>query len=149
MTPLMLLSFALFVLEASLASPVKHESPIAPLHVPAVDARLVLNNSYIVMFKDDIPPSVFATHLSFVGFAKNTHPILAGGVEEGDSAIEHVYDSVVGKGYAGRFSPDVLEMIRRRPEVKFVEQDVRVYTNDVQNGAPWVCLTFHPPSLDC
>lgn len=148
MMPLKLLSFALLVLETSLASPVKHESPIAPLHVPDVETRHLLNDSYIVMFKDDIPPSVFAMHLSFVGFAVAAHPLLASDIRDVDSGLEHVYDSVVAKGYAGRFSPGVLEMIRGRPEVKFVEQDVRTCANDVQNGAPWVRSPFLPHSTN-
>lgn len=143
MTPLKLLSFALLILplEASLAFPVQHGSSIAPLHIPIVEGHNLLNNSYIVMFKDDIPSSVFATHLSFIEIAKAANPLLADGTEN-NSGLEHVYDSTVAKGYAGRFSSDVLEMIRRRPEVKFVEQDVKVYANDVQNGSPWVCLSF-------
>lgn len=55
------------------------------------------------------------------------------------AGVTHVYDGHI-TGYAGRFTQNVIEQIRRLPEVKFVEKDQIVRTQDIQRSAPWVCL---------
>lgn len=147
--------FAAASLTSSVASPYTYNShphpetspTLAPLYIPRTTApQDRLNDSYIVVFHSSVPPTAFESHLTFVAHAHAEHPLLGedsedgGGGGGGGGGIAHVYDSVVTKGYAGRFSRDVLEMVRRRPEVKYVEQDqvVRPDAVDVQQNPPWV-----------
>ena len=41
-------------------------STLAPLYLADAPPHDVLNNSYIVMFHDDVPSPVFSTHLDFL-----------------------------------------------------------------------------------
>lgn len=107
---------------------------IAPLNVPQVAPHDLLNDSYIVMFKEGVQPSVFASHFNFLEYANEANPL-----QGGEDGLAHVYDSHVAKGYAGKFSKSVVEMIRRQPEVDYVEHDQMVYALETQKGAPWVC----------
>lgn len=87
------------------------------------------------MFKNDVPPSVFASHLNFLQHVGQAYPLQD--TEKGNK-VAHVYDSSVARGYAGTFSRDVLEMIRERPEVEYVEQDQLAHAADIQQNSPWV-----------
>ena len=132
--------FTLAAVRLSLASPFHNGgASIAPLYIPPAPAQDLLNNSYIVILKDDISPSAFSAHLNFVSLVREVSP-LQDDVHE--LASEHVYNSVVAKGYAGKFSQDAVKMIRRRPEVQYIEQDSVVYGDDIQHGAPWVCISY-------
>lgn len=130
----------LVVLSAfSRAAPLHGQSQplLAPLHVPPVAQNDLLNNTYLVMFKDDVPPFAFKSHMQFLTAASEMFPLH----KSGDGVrLEHIYDSVVAKGYSGTFSEGTVEMIRRRPEVKYVEQDqiIRPDTVRVQRNPTWV-----------
>ena len=130
----------------SLASPLstntdipRHRYPpsfnIAPLNVPQVAPHDLLNDSYIVMLKEGVQPSLFASHMNFLQYANQENPLLGD-----ESGLNHVFDSHVAKGYTGKFSKEVIEMIRRQPEVDYVEHDQIVYALETQKGAPWVRL---------
>ena len=132
-----------------------HASPLslAPFYVPEAPAHDLLNSTYIVMLKDDIPADAFRAHLSFLRFANDVHPLQPSGISEldedyVDSPIEHIYDSEIARGYAGRFSESVLEMIRTRPEVQYVEQDRKIYGYGRQNNPPWVSY-LHQHTARC
>ena len=84
----------------------------------------------------DILPSVFDTHLNFVSLAKEATQAKDGFDLKPD--IHHIYDSLILKGYSATLSQDVQELIRRRPEVQYVEQDQAGYGGDFQRNAPWV-----------
>lgn len=108
---------------------------IAPFYVPPVSRHDLFNNSYIVMLRDDVPPSAFSSHLRFLNLVNEANPLQ----EEGSGiGISQVFDSIVAKGYSGKFSEDVIELIRRRPEVKYVEQNQVVRPDSVQMNPPWV-----------
>lgn len=113
---------------------------IAPFYVPPIPSHDLFNNSYIVMLKDDIPTSAFSSHRRFLDLANEANPLQ----EEGSGVgISQVFDSIVAKGYSGKFSEDVIELIRRRPEVKYVEQNQAVRPDSIQMNAPWVCYLCH------
>lgn len=87
------------------------------------------------MLRDDVPPSAFSSHLRFLNLVNEANPLQ----EEGSGVgISQVFDSIVAKGYSGKFSEDVIELIRRRPEVKYVEQNQVVRPDSVQMNPPWV-----------
>jgi cerevisin len=91
----------------------------------------MINNSYIIRFKDDVDMSVVGNHLNFVAQA-HAADRLAGE----DTGLRHVYDSTI-KGYSGSFTSSVVEQIRSMPEVDYVERDQIVRTQDTELGAPW------------
>ncbi|KAG9312208.1 peptidase S8/S53 domain-containing protein [Chiua virens] len=111
---------------------------VAPL-VEAEHVHGTINNSYIVVLKDDIPSSLMQNHLNFLQAVHHSDSLLGDGVASG---LRHVYDTHI-KGYAGEFTDGVLEQIRRMPEVDFIERDQIVHTTDdikpidTQKGAPW------------
>ena len=107
---------------------------IAPL-VVSDHPHGTVNNSYIVMLKDDVPVSLMQNHINFLMAAHNADPL------EGDdmAGISQIYEGHIN-GYAGRFTPNVLDQIRRMPEVAYVEKDQIVQTQEIntQKSAPWV-----------
>jgi cerevisin len=96
-----------------------------------------INNSYIVMLKDDVPSSLLMYHLNFLSRAHDADPLLG----DDASGIQHVYDGHI-KGYAGRFTESVVHQIRSMPEVAYVERDQVVRTMETQTGAPWVGIDW-------
>ena len=122
----------------------RERSPIAlaPLHV-AEHPYGTVNDSYIIMLKDGVAPSLMQNHLNFVA---NVHESSAGLMDNFLEGLTHVYDGHV-KGYAGKFAESTIERIREMPEVESVELDQVVRTMDIdvsespiltQKGAPWV-----------
>lgn len=116
---------------------------VAPL-VEVEHVHGAINNSYIVVLKDDVPPSLMQNHLNFLQSAHQGDSLLGDGVASG---LRHVYDTHI-RGYAGQFTNGVLDQIRQMPEVDFIERDQIVHTTDEidtmgsQKSAPWVCIYF-------
>ena len=102
-------------------------------------AHTPIENSYIVVLKNDISPANFAVHTSFVqdvhAQAQASDDVLPDVVH----GLNHVYDSHI-KGYSGVFAQSTLDKIRSRPEVDYVELDQVVHTMNttIQKSAPWV-----------
>ncbi|KAJ3538800.1 hypothetical protein NMY22_g5015 [Coprinellus aureogranulatus] len=104
-----------------------------------------LNNSYIVILKDDVHPDVKANHLNFLQQLHAEDPLLSDEL----SGVQRVYEGHI-HGYAGRFTERVLEQLRLRPEVAYVEKDQIVRTMEVttQRSAPWgLARISHRPKL--
>lgn len=107
----------------------------APVHVPNVEPHNLIKDSYMVRFKDDVHPSVFDAHFNVLDDVHREFPLL----DELESGLIHVWNSHI-KGYAGKFSREVVDYIRTLPEVDYIEQDQVVYALDTQKQAPWVCF---------
>ncbi|KAJ5573701.1 Subtilisin-like serine protease [Penicillium hispanicum] len=104
-------------------------------------------DSYIVVFKKHIDTSAAAAHHSWV---QDIHAIqrmelkkrsLFGFDGEGFNGLKHTFH-VAGSlmGYAGHFHEDVIEQVRRHPDVDYIEKDSEVRTNGdpaVEKNAPW------------
>lgn len=116
----------------------RQHSPLAlaPL-MHAEHPHGTINNSYIVMLKPDVLPSIFQSHFNFLSKVHDADPLLG----DVGSGIRHVYDGHI-KGYSGMFTDGVVDQIRQMPEVDYVERDQIVKTTDVQKQAPWVSLTL-------
>jgi len=108
---------------------------VAPLMV-SDHPHGTINNSYIVVLRDDIPQAMMQNHLNFLQMTHTSDLLLSHGFAEG---VRHIYDGHL-KGYAGEFTESVIEQVRRMPEVSFVEKDQIVRTTDIdtQIGSPWV-----------
>jgi len=106
---------------------------LAPLHTVEHEASYgLINDSYIVILKKDMPLAALDDHYNFLETAHAEDPHL-----DGNGGIRHVFDSHI-KGYAGKFTDRVLQRIREMPEVDYVERDQIVRTHEVQTSSPWV-----------
>lgn len=108
-------------------------------------------NSYIVVFKKHVQPDGAAAHHQWVQnlheesentrmeLRKRSQIPIVDDVYEG---LKHSYNIAGGLlGYSGNFDDDVIEQIRRHPDVEYVEQDSEVHTMEaipeVEKNAPW------------
>lgn len=107
---------------------------IAPLHIPNVAPGSLIQNQYTIILKDETPSNAFDAHVNFVDVASQSLPLW------GENGFIHVWNGGLLKGYSGRFSEDVIDMIRLRPEVKYVEQSQVVYIAETQSQSTWVCF---------
>ncbi|KAF8911623.1 peptidase S8/S53 domain-containing protein [Gymnopilus junonius] len=129
------LSIATSVLSTPLSTSSSFQRSSSPLSIAPLVAEDhphgTINNSYIVILKDDLPSTVVDNHMNFLLAAHNADPFVGD-----ESGVSQVYDSHI-KGYAGRFTDSVVEQIRRMPEVAYVEKDQVVKALDIQKSAPW------------
>ena len=135
---------AVSIASSVLSTPLSTSSNVFISSAPLALAPLVavehphgsINNSYIVILKDDLPSTVMETHMSFLQTTHSANPLM-----DDVSGVQQVYNGHV-TGYAGRFTEQVVEQIRRMPEVAYVEKDQIVHTQDTQKSAPWVSLVI-------
>ncbi|ODM20825.1 Alkaline protease 2 [Aspergillus cristatus] len=112
-------------------------------------------DSYIVVFKKHVKPSSASVHHSWVQdihASQNERTELKkrslfGFAEPEYLGLKHTFS--VGEsllGYAGHFHEDVIEQVRRHPDVEFIEKDSAVHTmgdfhtleeSEVEKSAPW------------
>ena len=140
------ISVSVCVNASPLSTPFDEPQQRSLLMAPIVEAdhpHGTINNSYIVVFKDNITPSLMYNHLDFLERAQDEDATFA---DDEDAGLRHVYDGPI-KGYAGRFSPYVLDRIRSAPEVAYVERDQIVRIQKTQHGAPWV--NYFSPIQSC
>ena len=137
-------SLCLSVLITSVVATPRQRSHLAPFYTPQAEHQdKVLNDSYIVVFKDDLRVSAMDNHFNFLVAVHEEDPLLA----DGTVGISQVYDGLL-KGYAGRFTDAVVQRIRGMPEVAYVEQDSIVQALDIQRPAPWVRSSIMALSRD-
>ncbi|CAG8640355.1 7362_t:CDS:2 [Acaulospora morrowiae] len=134
------LAVALFV--SSAASAPYHssheEQRVAPLY-SSPDSQ-VIPDSYIVVFKEQLEKKHIDCHHNKIRSLveeENDKLNKRGFLDKLISGIKHTYSFKNLKGYAGRFTDDVLEKIRRSDEVAWVEKDQMVYASELQRNAPW------------
>ncbi|KAK0459381.1 peptidase S8/S53 domain-containing protein [Desarmillaria tabescens] len=149
------LSLAATVYASPLSTSSQHDSSFrSPLSLaPLIDEFHVhgsINDSYIVMLKDSVDPPRLQNHLNFLQMTHESDSLVAE-----FSGLRQVYDGHI-KGYAGHFSSNVIDQLRRAPEVDFIEKDQivktleidTVGTSSVQRGAPWgLARISHRPRL--
>ncbi|KNE73426.1 hypothetical protein AMAG_17528 [Allomyces macrogynus ATCC 38327] len=127
---------AAFLAVTSEASPMRHGAiDMAPL-MSSTNADAIPDH-YLVVLKDDISADHVAEHHNWLATTMAFQAATADG-EVAANHIKHVYNVPKGlRGYAGRFSSDVLHAIRNSPHVAYVEQDQVMRPLGVQNDAPW------------
>jgi len=106
---------------------------LAPLHpVQPEFQHPSLNDSYIIMLKHDIEPTLMDNHFNFLQSVHQEDSLAS----DDNSGVRQIYNGHV-KGYAGRFTEQTISKIREMPEVTFVERDQIVNALEVQRAAPW------------
>lgn len=109
-------------------------------------------NSYIVVFKKHVTEATASDHHSWVqdihldGESQRTELRKRGQFPITDSIFEgltHTYN-IAGSflGYSGHFDDEVIEKVRRHPDVDFVEKNSVVHTlgdteGELEKNAPW------------
>jgi len=138
-------------LASALATPLSTSPNFIPSGEPLTLAPLIandhphgsINNSYIVILKDGLAPALKMNHLNFLDKVHLEDPFFGGDF----SGLRHIYDGHIN-GYSGVFTDNVVEQLRKSPEVEYVEKDQLVRTMDVQRGAPWgLARISHRPRL--
>jgi len=123
--------------------------PEAPL-IQSANAKHI-PNAYIVKFKDHVKHTEAAAHHSWVqGIHTQTEsrklelrkrsqfPTL----DDTFDGLKHTYN-IAGNflGYSGHFDDEVLKLLRRHPDIEYVEQDQEVHTmeddSETEKNAPW------------
>jgi len=128
---------ALSIISPALSKPLAAYS-FAPLVLADHHHRTDIDNSYIVLLKDDLPTDVKEDHMNFLLSALADDPFVGDHL----AGISHVYNGHI-TGYSGRFTERVIEQIKKMTEVKFVEKDQIVYVQEVQRSAPWVSSSLN------
>jgi len=122
---------------------------VAPLL--SSESAQVIPDSYIVVFKKQLNKTKVKYHHSCVhNFVAEEKRSLSKRGLLGDilSGIKHTFDFKDFQGYAGRFTNEVLDKIRRSDEVAYVEKDQVVYATELQTNAPWgLARLSHRPTL--
>ncbi|KAI9930035.1 hypothetical protein ASPWEDRAFT_167705 [Aspergillus wentii DTO 134E9] len=106
-------------------------------------------DSYIVVFKKHVNSESASSHHSWVqdihdfqgGRAELKKRSLFGFDNDAFLGLKHTF-AIPGSlmGYAGHFHEDVIEQVRRHPDVEYVEKDSEVHTMEnasVEKSAPW------------
>ncbi|KAJ5689191.1 Subtilisin-like serine protease [Penicillium macrosclerotiorum] len=105
-------------------------------------------DSYIVVFKKHVDPSAAAAHHSWVQDIHTDNVrmelkkrSLFGFDSDAFLGMKHTFH-VAGSlmGYAGHFHEDVIEQVRRHPDVEYIEKDSEVHhfeNSAVEKNAPW------------
>ncbi|KAJ5512258.1 Peptidase S8/S53 subtilisin/kexin/sedolisin [Penicillium fimorum] len=106
-------------------------------------------DSYIVVFKKHVDQGSASAHQSWL---QEVHTAHTGRMElKKRSLFDFDYEAFMGLkhtfhiagsllGYAGHFPEEVIEQIRRHPDVEYIEKDSEVRTmtdGTVENNAPW------------
>ncbi|KAF8975528.1 serine protease, partial [Haplosporangium bisporale] len=124
---------ALFLASSAVAFPsFGYTEKLAPI-ITAAEAD-VIPDSYFVVFKNGIRAN---DHSAWVHNLHKRDMSVNGIWDNITSGVKHVYDMGEFQGIAGRFRPDVLDEIRKNPDVDYIERDQVVYASDVQRNAPW------------
>lgn len=104
---------------------------MAPLMVPK-DDTLIIPDKYIVVFKTESSPGhqVSSQSTSQINHATWLQSRLAGSAGS-SSKLEHSFNLDGLSGYTGYFSSDLIDEIRKRDEIEYVEADQIMYAMNV------------------
>ncbi|ORY84298.1 peptidase S8/S53 domain-containing protein [Protomyces lactucae-debilis] len=111
-------------------------------------------NEYIVVLKDHVKDKAVEDHHAWVKalhvgslLKRDQSSFKAQGIDV-MGGLKHIYDELIGfNGYSGRFSEDVLDALRKSPDVDYIEKDSIVYALEdqplgvqstaLEKNAPW------------
>nr|CAC85639.1 serine protease 2 [Pyrenopeziza brassicae] len=151
-----LIGFSLLPLLAS-SAPTSSSFSTETIHegvAPLISSSnsVAVPDSYIVVFKKHVTEAAASSHHSWVKSAheagestrtelrKRSQFPLTSDIFEG---LKHTYN-IAGSflGYSGHFDDEVIEQVRRHPDVEYVEKDSVVHTlgdteGETEKNAPW------------
>lgn len=152
------------VLAPKKSSPVSSDNA-APLHI--AETHALIPHRYMVVLKDNVSSDEMEFHRQWVDaeqanaaarlFESEPHHDFFAALQSSalGSPVGGVLDlfNIEGAlaGYSGYFLDSTIELLRKNPLVKYVEQDSVVYALEVstQNGAPWgLARVSHRESLN-
>ncbi|KAM0705624.1 hypothetical protein Q7P35_006983 [Cladosporium inversicolor] len=121
----------------------------API-ISASNAKEIADN-YMIKFKDHVTQNLAAEHHGWVQDLHEKTQVAktelrkrsqSPMVDDIFNGLKHTYNIAGGlMGYAGHFDEDVIEQIRRHPDVELVERDQEVHVlgseSEVEKNAPW------------
>ncbi|KAL2368197.1 cerevisin [Blastomyces gilchristii SLH14081] len=145
-----LLALSIFPLLAA-SSPLVIDSihqDAAPV-LSSVNSKHV-EDSYIIVFKKHVTSASAAAHQSWVQNLHTTALAKRSQLNKRNqfpfkndvfSGLKHTYD-IAGSllGYSGSFDEEVIEQVRKHPDVDFIEKDSEVHTMEkhkIEHNAPW------------
>jgi subtilisin family serine protease len=108
------------------------EDQLAPVYMKN-DVPPDLQDSYIVVFNDDVPESEIDGESEKMCGSSN-------------SKKERTFKHAI-KGFTGRLTPTAIEEFRRNPRVKYIEQNQVVKIVATQTGATWGIDRIDQPNL--
>lgn len=122
---------------------------VAPIH--SSSNAQTIPNSYMVVFKKHVDTSKANSHHQWVQEAHLDSKTYKTELRKRDqisfqeqilSGLKHTYNIPGLMGYAGHFYDDVIEQIRRHPDVEYIEMDSEVHTMkeespETEKNAPW------------
>jgi cerevisin len=127
-----------------------HSDYEAPLHTSA-NAKTI-ENQYIVVFHPHVDDSAIVQHHSFLQTTLLAQPAPiaapAGSPQQPFGwhnplndlfgMVKHTYNITNKlKGYSGRFSAGAIELLRKDPNVAYIEHDQEVHVCAQEKNAPW------------
>lgn len=102
---------------------------LAPLMIPK-DESLIIPDKYIVVFKNELPGHVVSSQstaqINHVSWLQSRLSAFAS-----TSKLEHSFNLNGLNGYTGYFSADLIDEIRKREEIEYVEADQIMYAMNV------------------
>ncbi|KAF2398109.1 cerevisin [Trichodelitschia bisporula] len=143
-------ALSLYALAAS-ASPVLNVGTIHNDAAPLLSSSNAkhIPNSYIIKLKEHVKKADADAHTSWIQQLHQTTETrklelrkrsLLPTVNEAFTGLKHTYN-IAGSflGYSGHFDEDVIEQLRRHPDVEYIERDSEVHTMDIETekNAPW------------
>ncbi|KAK4502463.1 hypothetical protein PRZ48_005888 [Zasmidium cellare] len=135
------------------ASPMLHETSIHGDAAPIMSSANAkeIPDSYMIKFKKHVTTNLAAQHHDWVqdlhlntqqrktDLKKRSQTPMLDDIFHG---LKHTYNFAGGfMGYSGHFDEDVIEEIRRHPDVELIERDQEVHTlgsdGELEKNAPW------------
>jgi len=132
----------------------------APIHTSS-NAKTI-ENQYIVVFHPHAADNAIAAHHTFLQtmlLAQPPRPERDGSTQQPlgwhnplnnlFGMVKHTYNITNKlKGYSGMFTPTAIDMLRRDPNVAYIEQDQEVHVCVQEKNAPWgLARLSHKESL--
>mgnify|MGYP003365525251 FL=1 len=121
--------------------------------LPLIQREEPIASGFIVLLKDNVSKESFdfqrlwvqdaqiqsLSKLDSSAQADFSSAVAAAGFKDLKGGIKHIYNNDFLKGYSGYFTPEVVDMLRRHPDVASVEVDSTVHALKAQHqiGAPW------------
>jgi len=145
-------ALALALAAVAASSPIVVETihnDAAPIH--SSSNSKTIPDSYMVVFKKHVTDAHAQAHHSWVQDVHSKNQEYRTELKKRDQmsfqeeifqGLKHTYNIPGLMGYAGHFDEDVIEQVRRHPDVEYIELDSEVHTMkedapEIEKNSPW------------